>query len=454
MARNPAYLAHQVGANIEVVAGDVMNPVSLAEAMRGVHTAYYLIHSMSGAPNFEESDRTAARNFVRAAAQAGVQRIIYLGGLGNPEDDLSPHLRSRQEVGAILQETEVECIEFRASIIIGSGSLSFEMIRALVERLPVMITPKWVSVLAQPISIGNVLTYLEESLSLPFAGHRVFEIGGTDVVSYGEIMKEYARQRGLRRWMIPVPVITPYLSSLWLGLVTPVYARVGRSLVDSLRNPTIVRDKTVQAVFAFSCDGLGTAIAEALQNEHQAIVQTRWCDSRYASGNPPMVAQPPVGPRFIDARRLTVPLPPEQAFAPIQRIGGQTGWYYGNFLWRLRGWLDLLAGGIGRRRGRRDPVELHVGDALDWWRVEAYEPNHLLRLYAEMKLPGQAWLQFEVEAVPEGSVIRQTAIFYPLGLWGLVYWYLMYPIHFFLFGGMLKRIARAAVDSPPQAVVE
>jgi len=444
LTRRPEALRDRVAATTEVVQGDVFDADSLAAAFEGVDTAYYFVHSMGDNRDFESQDRIAAENFAKAATQAGVRRLVYLGGLGNPDEKLSKHLRSRQETGDILRAHHSQVIEFRASIVIGSGSLSFEMIRALSERLPIMICPRWVQVKAQPIAIEDLLAYLLATLDLPSAGSQVFEIGGPDQVSYGEIMREYARQRGLTRWMIPVPLLTPYLSSLWLGLVTPLYARIGRKLVESLRNPTLVSNNLAETVFAIRPRTVRQAIERALVNEDQEFAETRWSDALSAAGQTRSWGGDRYGSRLVDSRTITVAVSPEQAFAPIRRIGGQTGWYYGNWLWSLRGFLDLLIGGVGVRRGRRDPENLHVGEPLDFWRVEIFEPPFRLRLKAEMKLPGRAWLEFEVTPCEQGSKIRQTAIFDPIGLAGLLYWYGIYPLHQFVFAGMLRNLARAA----------
>ena len=438
LTRRPEALRGRVGSTTEIVAGDVLDPASLAAALQGVDTAYYFVHSMGADRDFEEEDRRAATNFAQAARAAGVRRIIYLGGLGNPDEKLSKHLRSRQETGDVLRKHHPQVIEFRASIVIGSGSLSFEMLRALVERLPVMICPRWVRVMAQPIAVEDLLAYLLEALELPDGPSQIYEIGGPDQVSYGQIMHEYARQRGLRRWMIPVPLLTPYLSSLWLGLVTPLYARVGRKLVESLRNPTLVSNDLAAKTFSVRPRSVREALARALVNEDREFAETRWSDALSAGGPPPAWGGVRFGSRLVDSRTVTVDVPPEQAFAPIRRIGGRTGWYYGDWLWSLRGFLDLLCGGVGVRRGRRDPENLRVGDALDFWRVELYEPPHRLRLCAEMKLPGRAWLEFEVTGDEQRSTIRQTAIFDPVGLSGLLYWYGIYPLHQFVFAGMLR----------------
>jgi uncharacterized protein YbjT (DUF2867 family) len=388
--------------------------------MSGVGSAYYLVHSMGSTRSFAEQDRTAAHNFANAARDAGVRRIVYLGGLGRSSDRLSTHLRSRQEVGEIFRSSGVPVIEFRASVVIGSGSLSFEMIRALVERLPVMIAPRWVSVDAQPIAIADLLAYLLAALDHPLDSSAIFEIGGSDRVSYGGLMREYARQRGLKRLVISVPFLTPRLSSLWLGLVTPLYVRVGRKLIDSIRHSTIVEDPRALTEFPIRPCGFREAIAVAI-NAGTSHLKT-------------------------DSRLIHVNASTNEAFVPIRRIGGASGWYYANWLWQLRGWMDKLVGGIGLRRGRRDPDLLCIGDVVDCWRVEAIEPGHLLRLVAEMKLPGRASLEFEVTGDSTGSVIRQTASFDPLGLLGRAYWYSVLPFHHFVFRGMLQGIAASLGD--------
>jgi uncharacterized protein YbjT (DUF2867 family) len=445
LARRPDHLSPRVPDGVEVVQGDVLDSESLSAAMQGVDAAFYLVHSMGATDDFEEQDRLAAENFASAARAAGVQRIIYLGGLGEDEPDLSAHLRSRHEVGERLRAHDVPVIEFRASIIIGSGSLSFEMIRALVERLPVMVTPRWVRVTAQPIAIDDVLAYLRAALSLEMDRSVVVEIGGPDRVSYGELMGEYARQRGLRRWMFPVPLLTPRLSSLWLGLVTPLYARVGRKLVDSLRHPTVVHDDSAQHLFPIEPIGLREAIARAMRNEDSSFAQTRWSDALSAGTNAPRQwGGVRFGNRLVDSRTKHVAASPAKVFAAVERIGGTAGWHYGNWLWTLRGWLDLLMGGVGMRRGRRDPERLRGGDTLDCWRVESVQTGQRLRLAAEMKLPGRAWLEFEVQPDGDGAQLRQTATFDPLGLWGLAYWYGVWPLHQLVFAGMLRGLAQAA----------
>ena len=455
LVRRPEALRYLEGSGIDVFRGDVLRPESLAGCFDNIDTAYYLIHSMGSSSGFVLQDREGASHFGEAAAGAGVKRIIYLGGLADPKANLSEHLRSRIEVGEILRQSGVQVIEFRASIILGSGSLSFELIRSLVERLPVMITPRWVRVEAQPIAVDDVLDYLTEAVRLPQKGHRIYEIGGKDRLSYGGIMKVYASQRGLKRVVIPVPVLTPKLSSYWLGLVTPLYARIGRKLIDGVRSPTVVSNTAVLDDFKVRPQSVDEAIRLALCNEEMTFAETRWSDALASSGKAPRDwGGVRFGNRIVDTRYIMVPVGPERAFRPIRRIGGKTGWYFANGLWKFRGFLDLLIGGVGMRRGRRDPEEVRVGDALDFWRVVAYEPGKRLRLEAEMKLPGRAWLEFEVKTAGMESEIHQTAIFDPVGLLGLLYWIVLYPLHAVIFKGMMKKIARVAEKTGAERTVE
>ncbi len=447
LTRRASSLDGSAGKRREIVEGNVLDPNSLQQAMVDIDTAFYFVHSMGSTGDFEEEDRRAAGNFAAAAKLAGVRRIIYLGGLGNRDRNLSKHLRSRQETGDILRVSGIQVIELRASIVIGSGSLSFEMVRALTERLPFMICPKWVRVLAQPIAIEDMLNYLIESIKLPGKESQVFEIGGPDQVTYGQIMQEYARQRKLRRVMIPVPLLTPYLSSLWLGLVTPLYARVGRKMIDSMKNATVVSNNLAETTFKVKPRSVPEAISRALVNEEREFAATRWSDSLSSAGEPNAWGGVRFGSRLVDSRTATIAAAPHVAFAAIQRIGGKNGWYYGNWMWRLRGFLDLLVGGVGLRRGRPHPTAIRVGDALDFWRVEAFEADHLLRLRAEMKVPGRAWLEFEVNGDQSQSTIRQTASFDPVGLAGIVYWYALSPAHHFVFGGMLRNLVKAAREN-------
>ena len=455
LVRRPDELRGRVPSSTEIVEGDLLAPETLRGALEGVGTAYYLVHSMGSGADFARRDRESAAHFGSAARAAGVRRLVYLGGLGDSGAALSEHLRSRQETGDVLRASGVPVVEFRASVVIGSGSLSFEMIRALVERLPVMICPRWVAVETQPIAVEDVIAYLLAALDLPAGASGTYEIGGPDRVTYGDLMREYARQRGLRRILIPVPLLTPRLSSLWLGLVTPLYARVGRKLIDSLVNRTVVESPAALDVFPIRPRGIREAISRALVREERDIEETRWSDSFSSSGLPAArEGNIRVGSRLVDSRAVIAPVPPGAAFAAVRRIGGDAGWYYGDRLWRLRGFLDMLAGGVGMRRGRRDPDRLHAGDTLDFWRVESVEPGRLLRLAAEMRVPGRAWLQFETTPAAGGTEIRQTAIFDPVGLSGLAYWWALYPIHRRIFAGMLAGIAlraRRIADESPEA---
>lgn len=435
---------------MEIVGADLLEPETLGPALEGIDVAYYLVHAMGGGEGFRERELAAARNFAAAALVAGLERIVYLGGLGDEDAELSEHLESRQAVGRILRGSGVPATEFRASIIIGSGSLSFEMIRALVDRLPVMVWPSWVRTPTQPISIEDVLEYLLAELHRGDTESCVVEIGGSDVVSYGDIMLEYARQRSLRRLAVPVPVLSPRLSSLWLGLVTPVFARIGRELIEGVRHPTVVRDPAPAAAYDVSPRSMAEAIERALVNEDRDFALTRWSDARSSAGRGAEgggYGGRRVGSRYVDSRSLHVDAAPETLFAVIERLGGETGWHYGGWLWSLRGMLDLLVGGVGVRRGRRDPERLLPGDTVDFWRVEDVEAPTLLRLRAEMKVPGRAWLQFEVDAENGGSRLTQTALFDAVGLSGRIYWYVLWPIHQLVFDGMLRGIRDRAEGS-------
>ncbi len=419
LARNPERV-RATRSTTEVVRGDCLDEESLDFALAGVDSAYYLVHSMSVGADFAEVDRRAAANFGRAAARAGVRRIIYLGGLADQAGSLSSHLQSRAETGSVLRASGVPVIEFRASIVVGAGSLSFQMIEALVERLPVMVCPRWVATLTQPMAVDDVVAYLSAALELPDTSE-VFEIGGSDVVSYGDIMRQYAQLRGLHRWLLPVPLLTPHLSGLWLALVTPAQARVGRALVEGLKNPTVVRSSAAFDTFQIAPTPLRAALAKAIEDGARSRQK-------------------------VDTRTTVLDAPPSQVFAPIREIGGTNGWYFGNFLWRARHWLDLAFGGVGMGRGRRDPENCAVTDVIDGWTVDAYEPNRLLRLSADLKLPGRGWLEFQVTPLDDGrrSLIRQTATFDPRGLLGRAYWYVLVPAHEWIFSGLLREIARRA----------
>jgi uncharacterized protein YbjT (DUF2867 family) len=445
LCRNPEALGWRVAPDTEVVQGDLLQAASLGAAFSGVETAFYLVHSMRAGGEFERQEQKAAANFAAAAREAGVHRIIYLGGLAHG-DDLSPHMRSRAETGHILRSSGIPVIEFQASIIIGSGSASFEMIRALVERLPVMITPRWVNTATQPIAIEDVVDYLAAAIRLPTEGNLTFEIGGRDVTSYCGIMSEFARQRRLRRWILRVPFLSLSLSSRWLTLITPVYASIGRFLIESVRHPTVVRNPDARELFDIRPMGITRAIERALSNEDRPSAESRWSDARARTE----VLSFPLEPGrdlLVNEQVRRVPLLPDDAFVPIRRIGGRTGWYFGNLPWRIRGLIDLMTGGVGMRRGRPDPETPLPGSTLDFWRVELYEPGRRLRLFAEMRVPGRAWLEFRAEPDGAQTILRQVAQFEPRGLSGILYWYSLWPIHEVMFRGMLRRIVAVALQA-------
>lgn len=434
---------------VEVVEGDVLDPASLLTVMSGVTAAYYLIHSMSGSTDFDQRDLQAARNFGNVARADGVERIIYLSGLGDPQTDLSKHLRSRQQTGQALNESGVPVTEFRAAIVVGSGSISFEMIRYLTERVPVMICPRWVFTRVQPIAIVDVLNYLVAALATPDSAGRIVEIGGSDVLTYGDMMIGYAQARGLRRWLLSVPVLTPRLSSYWVHLVTPIPARIARPLIDGLRNEVIVREVVARDLFPqLKPMDYQSAVSLALSDLEARHVETSWSDALVNSqGDLVPVALSTQEGMIIERRQQMVTTTPNTVFKMISRLGGQTGWLYLNWAWRLRGWIDRFVGGVGSRRGRRDPEAIRMGDAIDFWRVEAVEPNKRLLLRAEMKLPGRAWLQFEALPNEIGQTrLVQTAFFAPKGLLGLAYWYVLYPIHRIIFARMIHKLAQRATE--------
>ena len=436
---------------VEVVVGDAIETDTLERAMKGVDTAYYLIHSMSSASRFGELDQRLARTFGRIAGEIGVPHVIYLGGLANPHSDLSPHLRSRQQTGAALRAGGATVTEFRAAVIIGAGSISFEMIRNLVERLPVMICPQWIYSRVQPIAIDDVLSYLIAALDNDKCRGGTIEIGGGSVTTYRGLMLTYARARGLRRLLLPVPVLTPRLSSYWVHWVTPVHAGMARALVEGLRNDAVVADDRAHRVFPAirPTDHTG-AVAREIRVLDRGGIDTSWRD---AAGTP---RRPFPAPRLesrqgliMESRHCHVIAPPGDVYRVVSGIGGKRGWYCANWAWQARGLLDRLLGGVGLRRGRRHPDDLRVGDALDFWRVEAIEPDQMIRLRAEMKLPGSAWLQFVVRRETDGTThLLQSAGFAPKGVPGLIYWYLLYPVHAWIFGALIREIKRRSESLP------
>lgn len=426
----------------EYVVGDISDRKALLKAFVDVDIAYYFVHSFGKTGDYIEIDRAHAAGFAEAAAKSNVKKIIYLGALGNSyQEDLSTHLRSRQEVGHVLRANagDVQVIEFRSSIVIGSGSISFELIRSSVETLPLMMLPKWVNTEAQPIAVHDLLEYLMKAKDCSIEGNPIFEIGGHDRISYSGLMKEYAKQRKLRRLMIPLPFACPFLSSLWLALITPLYVTVGKKLVESAKCPTVVHDPLAMHVFNMKPIGFKEAISQAVE---KAIPETRWNDSASSGVGKSDWSNVHFGGRFSDIKKTIVPCSHEIAFQPIQKIGGGEGYYGAHWLWKLRGYLDLLVGGMGLRRGRRDPDLLRPGDVIDFWRVIDYEPGHFLKLLAEMKAPGRATLEFRVTPHDHGSIIEQKVVFDPIGIGGILYWYFLYPFHSYIFRRMLKGIVK------------
>lgn len=465
LARAPEKLRdHPWAGRAEVVRGDVTDPRSVAAAMSGIDVAYYLVHALGAGPGFEERDRDAARTFAEQARAAGVRRIVYLGGLtpaAVPGRALSPHLRSRAEVGEIFLAGAVPATVLRAAVVIGSGSASFEMLRYLTERLPVMVTPSWVGTRCQPIAVRDVLRYLVGSAGMAPEVDRAFDIGGPDVVTYEQMMRRYAAVAGLPpRLILRVPMLTPRLSSHWIGLVTPVPRALARPLAESLRHEVVCAEHDIAAHVPDPPGapiGLDEALALALQRIREAKVTTRW-SSASVPGAPsdPLPTDPDWagGSLYTDGRELAVDAPPEALWRVVEGIGGENGWYSFPLAWAVRGWLDRLVGGVGIRRGRRDADRLRVGDSLDFWRVEEIVPGRLLRLRAEMRLPGLAWLELHADPpspAGAGSRYRQRALFHPRGLLGHLYWWSVSPFHAVVFGGMARNIARAAerhADTP------
>jgi uncharacterized protein YbjT (DUF2867 family) len=430
--------------SVEIVEGDVADERALDEALRGCDAAYYMVHSMGSTKSFAEADRAAALAFSTAARRQGVKRILYLGGLGAGGDSLSTHLRSRQEVGEILRSSGVQTLEFRAAQIIGSGSISFEMVRYLTERLPIMIAPRWVVTRCQPIAIDDVLAYLVAGLTIKTAGSKVYEIGGSDVLTYRDMMLRYGKLRGLNPVILIVPFFTPRLSSYWVHLITPIPARMAQPLILGLHNEVVVRDPVALRDFpAIRPMGYDAAVRLAFDRQCRAGSETSWFDAFDIRTLPGDFAGIKEGV-LIDRRERDASASATRIALVFSSLGGARGWLTSNWLWRLRGAMDRLVGGVGLRRGRRDARDLRVGDALDFWRVDAYEPGRLLRLRAEMKLPGRAWLQFEAEPNAGGARFRQTAFFEPRGLFGYFYWYAVAPFHELVFGGMARAIVRAA----------
>lgn len=462
LARHPERLSERSWIDqVEVFQGDAEDPEALGRAMAGADGAYYLMHSLTAGHGFEDQERNMATIFGDQARKAGLQRIVYLGGMvpDVPEKKLSPHLRSRAEVGRILRSSGVPTIELRAGVIIGSGSASFEMLRYLTERLPVMVTPLWVKTRTQPIAVRDVLYYLVGAMEAPGVINRAFDIGGPDVTTYAGMMHGFASVAGLpRRVLLPVNVLSPGLSSHWVGLVTPVPSSIARPLVESLKVEVVARNHDIADIVPDPPEGLlpfREAVRLAIKRVQDADVATRWASASVAGAPSDPLPEDPDwsgGTLYTDIREELVDADITRVWDVVEGIGGEHGWYSANWMWRLRGLADRVVGGVGLRRGRRDPNRLRVGDALDFWRVEAHEPPVLLRLRAEMKLPGLAWIEWHLE--PRGAeqtLLRQRAVFFPHGLSGHAYWWAVAPFHAFVFPPMIRGMADEARAKQPVA---
>ena len=452
LARDPARVGAFVwGDLVEIVEGEAADPAALADAAQDVDVLYYLIHSMTAGKGFEDAGRRAARTVATAAEEASIHRIVYLGGLHPTDAPLSPHLRSRVEVGRILLDSSVPTIVLQAGVVIGSGSASFEMVRHLTEVLPYMPAPKWVRNRIQPIAVRDVLYYLLGAARVDADADRAVDIGGPDVLRYGQMMNGYAVEAGLRqRAIAALPVLTPGLASHWVGLVTPIPASIARPLVESLQNECVVKNHDIDDLIPPPAGGLTPyrqAVRLALGREDEDAIETSWRDGD-VSGVPsdPLPSDPEWAGRvvFTDIRTARTTASPEALWRVIEGIGGKNGWYSSPFLWTVRGWMDRVVGGIGLARGRRSRARLAVGDALDFWRVEAIEPGRFLRLRAEMRVPGLAWLEMRVTEDAVGSRYDQRAVFFPLGLAGRLYWLAVLPFHGLIFSAMARRIAATA----------
>jgi len=431
---------------VEVVGGDALDQRVLTDAMRDVSVAYYLIHGLQGGKVNAERDLHVARNFASAADQAGIERIIYLGELVDPTGNLSPYLRSRHETGYLLRYSKVPVTEIRAGMIVGSGSALFEMIRYLVEREPLLVCPAWFFSQAQPIGIRDVLSYLIAALEEPESINRVIEVGGPTRLTYAEMLLEYAKERGLKRRLIRLPFYAPRLSAYWVHMVTPIHWRVVAPLIEGLRAKLIVRHDAARKIFPkIQPMDFRSAVHFALNRVQRDNVETSWMDAL-------VIAQGDVKPyvftveegMFVERRQTQLDVPSETVFRAYSGIGGARGWLYMDWAWALRGWMDKAIGGVGLRRGRRHPDEIRTGESLDFWRVEAVEQNHLLRLRAEMKVPGKAWLEFMSEPKDDKTLFTVAAYFEPFGLPGFLYWYAMWPFHKFIFDGLTRRLASRA----------
>ena len=447
LVRDPARLQGRSWLNkVEVVRGDALLPDTLAPALRDVSIAYYLIHGKQGGRINADRDLQVARNFADAASEAKIERIIYLGELVDPPSNLSPYLRARHETGYILRQSNVPVTEFRAGMIVGSGSALFEMIRYLTEREPVLACPAWFFSQAQPIAVRDVLSYLITALENPESTGKLIEIGGPTRLTYADMLRGYAKERNLKRVLIRLPFHAPRLSAYWVHLVTPIHWRVVLPLIEGLRANLIVQDEAAKKLFPqIQPLDFQTAVHLALGRIQRDNVETSWSDALVTtSGDTKPYKFTMEEGMFIETRQVLLDLKPETVFRSYSGIGGERGWLYMDWSWAMRGWLDKLVGGVGLRRGRRHPDEIRTGEALDFWRVEEVEPNRLLRLRAEMKLPGKAWLEFNSEPQASKTLFTVTAYFAPRGLFGFLYWYAMWLPHRFIFDGLTRRLASRA----------
>ena len=450
LVRDPGRLqGHAWLGQVEVVQGDVLVPETLVPAMQGVAVAYYLIHGMQGGKVYAERDMLAARNFGQAAEAAGLERIIYLGELFDPTARLSPYLRSRHETGYILRQGRVPVTEFRAGMILGSGSVLFEMIRYLSEREPLLVCPRWFFSRAQPVAIRNVLDYLVAALEKPESVGRLIEIGGPDLLTYAEMLMGYAKERGLKRVLVGTPFYFPRLSAYWVHMITPVTYNAVLPLIEGLNADSVVHNNLAGQVFPeVQLLDFRTAVHLALGRIENHNVETSWSDALVTSAGDvrPYVFSMQEG-MFVEQRQRLVDLPAELVFRSYAGIGGQRGWMYMDWAWAIRGWMDKVVGGVGLRRGRRDPDEIRTGESLDFWRVELVRPGRQMRLQAEMKVPGKAWLEFKSDPQENGqTLLTTTAYFDARGLAGLLYWYAMWPFHKFIFDGLTLKIAERAAE--------
>jgi uncharacterized protein YbjT (DUF2867 family) len=444
VARNPHKLINRQWNDIDIVKGNMDDIQSLREAMKGMEIAFYLVHAMSSHDDFAEKDNRYAHNFSEVAKECGVKRIIYLGGLGNADQNLSPHLKSRQKVGQVLGSTGIPVTELRASIIIGSGSASFEIIRDLVKKLPVMITPRWVKSMCQPIAIRTVLEYLIGVIEITETRGRIFDIGGNEILSYADMMRQVAAVMNKKLFIMNIPVLTPKLSAYWLNLVTTVPMSIAYPLVEGLKNDTICQNQEIDQYVKVNKRPFRDAVKDALIREQEHQVESRWTEADIIEAS---VGHAQNSGQIDDLRKIRTSVPAKHIFQTVQKIGGENGWFYGNWAWNLRGGFDRLIGGVGMRRGRRHPFDIRIGDAIDFWRVTEFESGQRLKLEAEMKLPGTAWLEFKVEQLDENTTIfYQNAVFRPQNWFGYLYWYLLSPAHYFIFRNMALNIVHLAAQ--------